>query len=148
MERFHANIQELTPKKLKQQKLLNISLGIIWAFLGLLELLSNKNLSFGYVYLIAGVLMAATGYFVNTRENKYFITFDDEGVSTYISFFNKFDIKWPQVKSIHITVLEIKFLLKDGTEKDIDLSLLGYTDVKITKEKIKEFAGAKGIPLS
>ena len=148
MEEFSVNLHALSPKRTNRTKWYSLMLGILWLIIGLIGIFSNKEKTFYYIYFFSGLIMIITYQITSKVSDKYHITLNDRGISTQSTLFKKFNVDWEQIKSINVTVLEIKIYLKDKTEKTIDLSYLEYLYVKTVKEKMKDFASDKNIEIS
>ncbi len=148
MEEFSVNSYALSPKRTNRTKWYSLVLGTSWLMVGLIGIFSNKVKTLYYLYLFSGLIMIFVYQFTSKVSNKYNITINDRGIFTHTTLFKKFNVNWKQIKSVNISVLEIKIYLKDESEKIIDLSYLDYLYVQTVKEKMKEFASDKNIEIS
>jgi hypothetical protein len=146
MEEFSVRPYELDSIKVKRQRKIFIGLGIIWASQSLFYFTENKN-GLGWMYFVAAFIFVI-GTIIDLRNKKqYHLIFNEEGIDSNISYFNKSKIRWEQIKSVTITVLTITLELKKSKSEDIDLSQFGYNDVKLIKDKMIEWTKYKNIEI-
>ena len=123
-------------------------LGVIWIFLGFVNLQENTIL--GVVQLVAGLIILPFIGLLH-RLNRHIIAFNDTRLEIERGLFRHRRIPWTSVSEIHIELMKLGFKLDNGKGFKIDFTALSYNDNQTIKPQIVEavtaFAEAKGIPV-
>lgn len=133
-------------KRTKYQTLLLFILGVIHIILGILYLSDKQGKYFyGFIWLITGL-----GFFVLSVLNFYtkdkrILFLNDELIKANLSWNNKLNINWSELKGIRINPISIDLQLINGDTKSLSLDFCDYKTVLLVKEKMIEFAKSKNL---
>ncbi len=149
MSDYTANLKPYKYKYSKNQlyeinryKWIIFLLGAIYLFHGIERFNEEIDLS-AYLYSILGVALVIVSFYKKKQGSEYLISIDSSGIK-FLQFMNPFissevNLNWKDIKSVTITPLKIIFLLKNNKRRSIKLDLLSYKDIKILKERLKDF---------
>ena len=114
-------------------------LGVIWIFLGFVNLQENTIL--GGVQLVAGLIILPFIGLLH-RLNRYIIAFNDTRLEIERGLFRHRRIPWTSVSEIHIELMKLGFKLDNGKSVKIDFTALSYNDNQTIKPEMIATASA------
>ncbi|MGQ9643692.1 MAG: hypothetical protein ACUVT3_07535 [Ignavibacterium sp.] len=136
-------------RRMKYQPVLLFILGVIYIVLGFLYLSDEKkNYYWGIIWLVTGLGSFVSSFLIFNKGNKRTLTLHGEKIKANISWKNKFDLSWSELKEIQIKPVSIDLYLNNGNKNSITLDYCDYKTVLLVKEKLIEHAKLKNLHVS
>lgn len=145
MDTYSINLFQ-EEKRTKYQPVLFFILGIIYIVMGALYFLDNQSKYFyGFIWLVTGLGFLLLSIMIFYKKEKRILLLSDEKIKANISWNNKLEVGWSELKEIHINPISIDFYLVNGNKKSLPLDFCDYKTVLLVKEKMVEFAKSKSL---
>ncbi len=143
METFKQPFDVTPGKQTKTQKRLVPFFTAIYFIFGIVKIYYN-DVGEGITWLILGI-----GIYFATIMNtsRYFFELNNKGIVIKNSFFSSLEFAWKDIEKLIFHPITIDIVLKSGEKHEFTLANLTYNSVIVFKEKLQEFAKAKGIKL-
>ena len=148
MEEFRIDLTHDRNTKFFGRNISMIKLFYIQSFfffvLGLLQLFSDSKYN-GILSFALALMYGIGAYVQNIQTKKVHVILNDSFADFYLSKWNQIKVDWKDVSVLSLSPISIHFRNSKDTVNHIDLGSLSYVNVRLLKEKLREFAEAKNI---
>ena len=148
MEEFRIDLTHDRNTKFFGRNISMIKLFYIQSFfffvLGLLQLFSDSKYN-GILSFALALMYGIGAYVQNIQTKKVQVILNDSFADIYLSKWNQIKVDWKDVSVLSLSPISIHFRNSKDTVNHIDLGSLSYVNVRLLKEKLREFAEAKNI---
>lgn len=145
---FPRFISSQLPEGTRPNTKIIFALAIGQIIVGILRWFYDKNYEFSFVYLITGLILFAAYLYDKNYGRSFGLLFTNNKIKYEISRSKKTNIEKKDIESIQIRLLEIDFMLRDGSMQRIGLGNFTFNTVREIKELSENFAKINDIPFT
>ncbi|PKL83209.1 MAG: hypothetical protein CVV24_06230 [Ignavibacteriae bacterium HGW-Ignavibacteriae-3] len=145
---FPRFISNQLPEGTGLNKKIFLAIAIGQITIGSIRWFYDKNFEFALVYLVSGFLLFAAYLYDKNYGRAYGLLFTKEQIKHEISRQKKIVIDRKSIESIQIRLLEIDFIIRDGSMHRIELGNFTFKTVREIKELTEKYAKINNIPFT